>query len=178
MRVVESVDLTGDDDDEPPASTSYAAAATKRASQASAGPAPKRRTTEGDTGPLRLLRTEGVTGRYERGAVSLREILGVDGWAREAPPAVLVSNYMISSDWLLSECPELLNQSTKVHVLYDGKQSRKIEAALTPQLYPNISLHAPRLSSRYGTHHTKMVGSKRPAPCDFVLVRLRSRVGF
>ena len=176
MRVVESVDLTGDDDDEPPASTSYAAAATKRASQASAGPAPKRRTTDGDTGPLRLLRTEGVTGRYERGAVSLREILGVDGWAREAPPAVLVSNYMISSKWLRRKCPELLNQSTKVHVLYDGKEGCcDVKAVLTPQLFPNISLHAPRLSSPFGTHHTKMVGSKRPVGH---FCYLRSRVGF
>jgi hypothetical protein len=151
----EVIDLT---EDHHRPSTSYDGAASKRPRPVEGTPPSlsKRRVVPDQhesvpTGPLRLMRTTGV--RDSRGAVSLAEVLGhLDEHA-----TVLVSNYLIDTDWLLGECPGLTTCKA-VHVLYDSKNSPTV--LRLGSLFPSVfQLHAPNLPSMFGTHHTKLVRS-------------------
>jgi len=98
-------------------------------------------------GPIRLMRTQGLSETCNRDAVGIQDI--VQGDIRFA----MVHNFMIDPDWLLGACPKLLAIPC-VQVFADLKIGNP-EAASLGNL-PNFRVHMPPVPIPYGTHHTKM----------------------
>ncbi|KFK25754.1 hypothetical protein AALP_AA8G155100 [Arabis alpina] len=97
---------------------------------------------------FRLLNVNGLPNWANTSCVSINDVIEGD------VVTVILSNYMVDIDWLMSACPKLANipQVMVIHGEGDGRQEyiqRKKPA--------NWILHKPRLPISFGTHHSKAI---------------------
>lgn len=97
--------------------------------------------------PYYLLQSKGVT-KYDPRSLSLSDILNIDGYVA-AIKQILLINFMIDLDWLLTECPFIVSHPLLCIHGSDLKPSTTLPS--------NIASYRVDMGlEKYGTHHGKM----------------------
>lgn len=73
------------------------------------------------------------------------------------PNYIVLSNYLIQPEMLISKCPVLESTRTLVlaHTLMDRHWNKYDNTSPFSPLHPNIDVHYPKLNSRWGCMHSK-----------------------
>ncbi|EPS64521.1 hypothetical protein M569_10259, partial [Genlisea aurea] len=95
---------------------------------------------------FRLLRVKGLPGWANSNAVSITDVIQGDVLV------AVISNYMVDTDWLLSECPRLKKVPHVLVIHGEGDGALEYMKRSKPS---NWILHKPPLPISYGTHHSK-----------------------